>query len=107
MGTRLTGMLILGLLCTGTASAEGRDWSIGYIVQAPTTLTVRRYPLYQRYPNETFIELMSKPFAPVAASTAESWDTGRMDFRRPGPELLIPTALRRPAQLRLGFSVRF
>ena len=29
------------------------------------------------------------------------------DSLEPGPELLIPKALRRPAQLRLGFSVRF
>ena len=109
MGSRRTGMLICGLVLIGasTASAEGRDWSVGYVTQTSVTETVTKPISYRRYPSDTFIELMSKPFAPLLMSSDTDWNVAYHDFRRPDPEIALPKAFRRPEQVRIGFSFRF
>lgn len=107
MGSRRIGMLFCGLLVVvaSTASAEGRGWSVGYVVRTPVTMAM---PVqYRRYASETFIDLMSKPFAPVGVSSVARWDAAFRDFRGPDPEITLPKAFRRPAQVSIGFSFRF
>jgi hypothetical protein len=62
---------------------------------------------YRRYPSGTFIDLMSKPFIPLAMSSAAASNAAYSDFRWPDPEITLPKAFRRPEQVRVGLSFRF
>ena len=109
MGSRWTGTLCCALLLfsVSTAPAEGRDWSVGYVVQSAGTGTTVTTAPFGRYPNRTFIELMSRPFAPLAVSSVPAWNAANREFRRPRPDYLLPKAFRRPEQVTVGFSFRF
>jgi hypothetical protein len=95
------------LISASTVSAEGRDWSVGYVMHTPDSGTIITATTFRRYPSQAFIELMSRPFAPLAVSSVPAWDIANRDFRRPRPENVLPKAFRRPEQVRVGFSFRF
>ena len=110
MGSRRIGMLFCGflLIAVSTVSAEGRDWSVGYVVQTSANELITSATPYRRsYPSQTFIDLMSRPFAPLTVSSIAAWTAATRDFRRPGPETVLPKAFRRRELLRVGFSFRF
>ena len=109
MGSRRIRMLtcVFLLISASMVSAEGRDWSVGYIMQTSDSGTLITATSIRRYPSQTFIELMSRPFAPLAMSSVPARSAANRDFRRPRPENVLPKAFRRPEQVRVGFSFRF
>ena len=109
MGSRRIGMLLCGFLTIAapTAAAEGRDWSVGYLMPISPSETNTTAMPFRGYPSETFIELMSLPFAPLAMSSAADRHAAKRDFRRPDADIVLPKAFRRPEQVRIGFSFRF
>jgi hypothetical protein len=87
------------LFSASTVTAEGRDWSVGYVLQTRDAGSIATAMPYRRYPSETFIDLMSRPFAPLAVSSVPAWYSANRDFRRPRPENVLPKAFRRPEQV--------
>ena len=109
MGSRRTGTLFCGLmaLAVSTVSAEGRDWSVGWVMRTSVTETITMAMPYRRYPSETFIDRMSKPFASLAMSSVAASSDAYPEFRRPDADIALPKAFRRPQQVTIGFSFRF